>query len=371
MAEATTAAQVRTLLEAVDVSFSATLHLLDSDDQFRLDISEDLKGGTIRRSNYADIHGTCDLRIARQLQWGSARLQLYLTVTSDLVALTRTWSMGVYLPGIPQRPVGRTPEVWSVKGSDKLVLLRSPIGRAVSALEGDGYIATVEALIAEAGETKVRIDQASVAKVLVTTRSWELAQETTFLRVINDLLAAIGYRGLWVDRDGYFRSEVYQAPSERSAEWNYDADDVNTTIVAPERLIGADYFDAPNVWIRIRNNPTVGAQTEDAGIATETNQSDGPTSIDARGGWIKRDIRAVDAADQESLRAQAVAAADAGRRVANELSMPTGRNPEHWHFTVAELVDAAIGATTKYVESEWVMPVPPNAGKMSHTLRAV
>lgn len=368
--EAVTLAQRRALIEAVDLHRSASLHLVDSNDTFVMDLTEDYKGGSVRRANFADIHGTSDLLIARDLQWGSARLQPFVTLSSELEGLTKTYSMGIYVPGIPKKPIGRTPVVWSVKGSDKLVLLQTQMGRAVTLAKGESYLDFLVALLGDLGHTKVRFDfpAATWAKAAANARNW--APDTTALRIANDVLDAVGGRGCWADRDGWYCSEPYRSPSERTPDWYYDADDVITTIVGPERTFGADYFDAFNRWVRIRSNPLAGTPIDGDGRAERINQSDGPTSVDARGGWIRTDTQTVDVADQAALEALADEAMEAGKRVANELTMPTGINPEHWHFTVVEVVDRELGPTARYQEGSWEMPLPPAIATMAHELKA-
>jgi hypothetical protein len=357
-------------VEATDLTVNPGLDLLDSDDTYVMDISSDLLGGTVEHGNYQTIHGTCTLQLSRRLEWGSARVRPWVTYSSAILGLTQTWNLGTYLLSTPERRIADVPEVYNVQGYDKLVVLDTPAGRSIAVDAGTSYLTAAEALIVEAGEpaTSIRLDELARAKVLPSTRVWPFEEGTSYLRVINDLVQAVGYRGVYVDRDGYFRSESYVAPRDQAPEWVYDADSVNT-IVGADRTETLDYFSAPNRWVFVNDDPLGGEPTVGDGQYVVVNQSDGVTSVDARGRIITRGPILLEAADQESLERQGNSMVDTDKRLATQLALPTGPNPTHWHFSVVEYRDSALGVPRKMVQQSWSLPL--TGEDMTHALREV
>lgn len=393
-----TAAQVTALIEAENIEVTAGLELYDSDENFIEDISDDLLDGTIDRGNYRTIHGTCRLRISRELVWGSQRVKPYLTLTSgagadgswgdgvwgdgtwnDIAGTSARFNLGVFLLSTPERRAGETPATFDVDGYDKLEILAHPHGISYEAAAGDAYLTLVEALIAGAGESKVLIDQSAAAEVLPTTRVWPLIRQAadegieqgaTTLQIINALLESVGYRSLWVDQDGYYRAEPYRSPADRGAEWAYSADSATTT-VAEDRIAGADYFDTPNRIVAVRNDPGESTfPSEGDGIATALNQSDGPTSIDQRGRTITQIVMVDGVASQSVLEQRANEILDTAKRLDKRLSLSVSPNALHGHFDVVAVTDAQLGlGGAKYLVTDWSLPL--DGGDMNLELRAV
>lgn len=367
LTEATSSAQLVALVEADDLEVVVGLDLLDARDRFVLDVSDDLVGGRLERRNHRAIHGTCRLQLTRALPWGSARVRPRYELTAPSLRLTRAWPMGVYVLSTPEHVAGASPATWTVEGYDKLQVLDTPAGRTWAAAKDSPVLAEVARVFAEVGETRARIDQAAAARVVSSTRVWVLDERTTWLGIVNDLLAMVGYRAVWADRDGTYRCEPYVDPSGRAPDWAYDADSP-TTAVAEERSLTADYFAAPNRWVAVRDDPALPTPVEGNGIAVAVNQSNGPTSIDARGRVITRALR-LDAADQDSLVAQLRRYVAEDVRLDVAVAMSSSPNPVHWHFSVVSYRDAALGPDRRLVEDAWSLPL--DGGDMSHELQEV
>lgn len=400
-----TAAQVSSLIEAENLQVSAGLELLDADENLIEDISADLVGGTVDRGNYRSIHGTCRLRISRELAWGSQRVKPYLVLTGPQQPTTEAltvvgdvltvggepltvdiadttvrarFNLGVFLLSTPERRAGETPATYDVDGYDKLEILAHPHGTTFSAAAGAAYLTLVADLIAAAGESKVLLDQSAAATVLPTARVWPLVRQSdddgategaTTLQIINALLESVGYRSLWVDQDGFYRSEPYRSPAERGAEWTYSADSATTT-VAEDRTASADYFATPNRWVFVRNDPAAASfPAEGDGIYTVVNQSDGLTSVDARGRTITR-VVPLDASSQASLVKQGDRIVENDKRLDDWLALSVSLNPLHGHFDVVSVTDAQLGLTgAKYVVTDWSLPL--DGSDMTLDLKAV
>lgn len=357
------------IVECDAPQIDAGLDLLDSNDVLIRDISADLvaKGSEIAHNVYATIHGTCTLKVARSLLWGSQRVRPWMRVTDTVTGATLRKNLGVYLPIVPSRPVGSTPIEYAVRGFDKLEVLNHSYGASYSLAVGAPILAAVRALIIAAGETAILIDSTGDAKVQATARVWPLDERTFTIHIINDLLDSVGYRGLWCDLDGNYRSEPYTAPSGIAPMWTYNAQSART-IVGKDRVETADYFGVPNRWVFVRDDPAGTIPVEGTGIYTVNNLSDGPTSQTARDRVIPAVIK-LDAADQASLVVQGDRVVERDKRVDRRVELVVGPHPFHGHFDVVTYVDSDLGPTASMLVNEWHLPL--DSSDMSLKLKAV
>jgi hypothetical protein len=340
------------LISAPVTEVSAGVDLLTSTNVFVEDISADLKpdSSTIVRNMANKIHGTCDLSLQRQLDWGKDRVRPWVEISADGETTTR-WNMGVYAMVTPTRGAGETPALWRVQGYDLLTVLDSPYGSTYSAAAGSVPLTLIAALLTAAGETNA-ISQAGIALTLPAAKTWPIDQENTTLLIINELLAAIGYAPLWCDREGRFRSDPIVVMASKSAMWAYDADDEFTTTVGMDRSVEADFFNTPNRWVFIRDDAGESVGAEGSGIYTVSNTSTGPTSQAGRGRTINK-IERLQATSQAALIAQGNAIVAADIRGAASIAVSVQTNPEHWHDDVVTYVDAQLGVSGKWAVAEW------------------
>jgi hypothetical protein len=404
---ALTPAELVELIEAEHLSVDAGLELLDADDVLIEDISADLiaEGSSIERNIYRTIHGTCSLNISRELVWGRQRLRPFLLLSSDAPVRTSggpepllddddelllsddgeplltddpyvhtepTWyrfDLGVFLPSVPERVVASSPAVWSVQCFDKLDILNTPHGASYSLAVGDNVPDAVTALIMAAGESKVSIAPSDEAVTSDSDRMFSIVDEYTTLELCNLLLDSIGYRALFVDRAGVYRSEPSIEPSELSTVWSYSADSPTTT-VAEERSSASDYYQAANQIVGIRESVFSGFIPElGDGIYIQTNQSDGPISVDGRGGRIIRKVIRGEFVSQYAMERAVGDAMVAEKRLAGYIDMQVSPNPVHGHFDVVAYRDDAIPTNGRYLVTDWTLPL--DASDMSLSLRTV
>ena len=243
-------------------------------------------------------------------------------------------------------------------GYDILQALDTPVGESYAVDAGTGYLAAVETILLANGYTKYRIDQTSTATVLPSAKVWPITGTTpaTWLTVVNDLLAAIGYQGIWSDWDGQLIVQPYENPRDRPAEWLYDTGSL-TSMLMPERSRIRDYFAAPNRWVAIRNNNIDSTPpVEGDGIYTYVNQADGDTSVEARGRTITS-VLSFDAADQASLVQQATLTIGADMRLKTTIEASTSPNPLHWHFDRLTVDDPDNGGWFDALGTQWTLPL--------------
>ena len=347
---ATTYAQFVALLEADDLFVDAAAVLLDADESELADVSADLSGAVVSHNNYRPIHGECRVSIARRLQWQRHRLRLSVSLTSYTEALTATWDRGVWVLSTPDRRLGEEPELFDVVGWDKTVLLDTPCGRTYSMPSGSTPLTVVEGIlsteIANAGT--VTLDQTAVATATTTDRVW--AADVTWLTIVNECLAVIGYEGIHCDESGSWRARPYRQPSERNPTWSFSAESASS-IVGEDRVESSDTTDTPNVWVGFRRN--VDAPADGGGRVEVVNLSDGDTSLAARANRVVRWVGEFDAVDDTVLLTMVQAKAASDRMVARKLALTTGVVPLLWHLDVVQLTDAAITGSDRWAVEEW------------------
>lgn len=342
--------------------------LLDSSDAFIQDISDEFVGGVVSRDSTATIHGAATFELLTEIDWQNQRIKPYITLTDDLTGESYTYSLGVYLPETPKRLVGESPAVFQVEAYDKLIILDTPYGATYRVAAASSYITTVEGLL-DGLSLSHNIDQTAVATTTPSDLVWELDEKNTYLHIINDLLTAIGYRELYVDRDGVFVSEPWTSPSVRTPIFTYDTGATDSVVLVGGLEEETDLFPIPNKWVFVLNNPdpALSLPTEGAGIYTVTNQSDGPTSIDARGRTKTKVVR-LDAANHATLVAQGDRIVEEDKQPVTEVVLRSALNPLHWHDEVVTVTAPEVGlASVLFSELSWGMELP--GGPMTHVLR--
>ena len=327
------------------------------------DLSPDFAGGRVERHSYATLHGQAELAFSRPLDWGSALVRPYLTLSDGI--LSARFNLGAYYTSTPETELGEDPPTWTVTGYDILLILNDLVGESYAVAAGQPYLAAVEAILIDRGVQAYVIDQAAADKVLPSARTWPIDENTTWLSIVNDLLGAVGYQGAWSDWDGRIRCTPYANPRDRAPEWLYAVDDA-TSMLTSRRTFAADYFDAPNRWVAVRSNAVDGpAPVEGNGLWTYQNDVDGPTSVQARGRVITAPLLQLDVADQAALIAAAQRQIDADRRRRTTVTLGTSPNPLHWHFDRLAVADPAMGsALLDVLGTSWALPL--DGADMTH-----
>lgn len=343
---------------------SAGCEVLDLDLNVTGDISDELIGGTVSRDMNNRIHGSCRLQLTTELVWGAALVRPYM-ILSDGTS-TEQFNVGAYMLTTPEKPIGQTPSAFSAAGLDRLYLLDREVGEDYTVAEGGNYYDALVQVFVDAGLVGVLIDGSAAELTVPLERVWPLVGKSTdpdqtstpvtWLRIVNDLLTAVNFQGVWADQNGIYRCQRYQAPADRASDFTFDADDPAVSIVGEDRTLVADTWKTPNRWVFIRTNLPTGdpPATEGAGIYTVDNLTDGPTSQTERGlVWPK--VYTYEAASQDVLEELG------NRRVAQDLrgtttfKVTTGPFPVAGHYDVFTYVDADAGGSRKVVATEWDM----------------
>lgn len=266
-------------------------------------------------------------------------------VTLEMIWVADTdWSwFGVYADA----PTGQTIWVDNVKFE------------ALSSTYFDG----IKGVLGAAGITApLNLPGDRLGTIVARDMAWALPEQTTWLEIINDLLAEIGYDDVYADMDGRLRSQPYVSPDSAPVEWTLDTSNPATNIVGEDRTVAEDVWDAYNWWRFVRTRMDY-QPVEGDGLYTPSNMWDGPTSWAALGRWRRAPVQYLEAADQEALVAQGDRIVAEDRAVLRTVTLDIDPLPAQAHRDMFRLIDA--GVSEKLVASGWTLNLDNSGGRLT------
>ena len=279
--------------------------LLDGEDR-PLGALDGVLGGRVTVAALARLGGSGTLTIAERgqgIDWMSHRVR----VTYDPgINGVEPWPIATYMLTSPTEAHDDFGTTYEVGLLPKLKIVDEPkTGLSFSIDEGEPVIDVVLDMLEALGETRVAVTPSDA----VLAAPYFADPNTSYLTIINELLAGIGYWSLWVDGSGQFRVEPYKAPGERAIVYEFEAG--ATAIHYPDWGREQDLSSVPNVArvYREGDEDTPGIE----GVAVD-NDPDSPFSIPSRGFEVHRDPESAEVVDQ------AAADALAQRRLADAQS---------------------------------------------------
>ena len=349
-----TEAQVDAVVTGDGVTIASGCELLT--DSGWVDISEDLLGGSVEFDNRNDVNGSCRLDLFRSVAWGRDRVRPYM-ILSD-AAVSARFNLGVYVLLQPDEKRGETPVLFSAQGSDLLSqMLHGPVDTHVfSPVDNPGitYGEAVQAIVAASGVgAPLLLDGTSTATPIPSTKVWALISPApSYLRILTDLLAEIGYVAPYMDPDGNICSEPYQDPAVRRSQWLFDTRDPATNLVHEDRTVSIDTEGVANAWRFVMANATI-TPTIANGLIYEppVNQSTGPNSIDAVG--EKKKFLPIDAADAAALAAAGDKVRAEDMAAVTTYSLTVDPMPLLWAHDVVTFTD--VGDPVKVPVASWAI----------------
>lgn len=366
-----TEAQVRGLLQShstIQIDYGA--EALDADFTVVADISGYISGGSeIDSDATATVHRTCVLNIDADVVdtgWSylSGFVRPYQTITDVATGVTAKFYLGVYTLTTPTRTLGTTPATLQFQGYDLVYLLRQEVGDSYEVAAGTDP-ATAAADVIGLAIPEVSVTVTPSGSTLPSQLSWpfDASHPTTFLDIIQVLLASIGYREVWVDWMGTFRIEPFIDLQQESFEWTFNtADDDN--IVAENTTQDIDIYDVPNWW-RFVMADLADTPVEGVSQFTWTDSSPLNPGSTVNRGRVIRHIETVSVATYDDLTTY-------GQRVIARTMSPgetftakTQPFPLAWHLDVihfqSESLDTALpltpGGSRRVVSTTWKLPL--------------
>jgi hypothetical protein len=328
-------------------------------------------GAAIDRDMTATIHGTCTFATEQALTWGADMVRPYMLLSSPEVPGPVRFNLGVYLVTSPDVPLVEG-GFYTVTGYDRLYLLAKPIGYTYQVPAGTNVFAAVRAaVLAGCGDSGVNLD--STKGDAVTAVDITLVQDSTtsptWLDLVNQLLASIGYLALWADENGIFRSSPATLPALRSVEFILGAGDTPQvefldrkwfyhTVVSPlNRTMTRDTWGVPNQWRFIQNGLDF-APVEGQGQYTVNDLSGTPTSQTVVGRTVLKVVY-LDAVDQDSLQTQGDLIVDADKSISETFVINTVPLPIAGHMDILQYMDPNLPGdpVRKVMATRWTLPL--------------
>lgn len=227
--------------------------------------------------------------------------------------------------------------------------------------EGTPYLTAIESLLTQAGITTV-LATPTAATLAEAREDWNIG--TSYLTIVNDLLAEINYNPLWFNASGVAILEPASVPTAANIEHTLDADNVESLII-PEISRQTDIYQAPNVFVAYCANP------DKSGIWTATAENtnpQSPLSVQRRGRRIMK-VERLDNIASEALLQDYVDQKRNDSMISGEtINIQTALLPGYGVADVVALHYGEISAVC--IDRAWSMNLTVG-GTMNHTLERV
>lgn len=283
------------------------------------------------------------------------------TYTRDIPGEWVSFPLGIFVLSTPTKEEINGMIYRDVEAYDGLIVLQeNKISERVTAPVGQTYHSFILEMFEAAGVTKWNIEPS--AKEITTALEWSIG--TDYLKIINDLLAALNYTPLWTDENGFYISSLYRSPSEESTDITYKADQFSVIYNGMSEEL--DLFNVPNSWIMVLNDP----EREPLVSHYQNDNPESPTSYQSRGRWIVDFREVTDIADQEALDAYTQRIAFAASQVYGKVEFETAAMPIHGYSDIIDIENEALGISGTYSETDWTISLDTGA-RMKHKVRRV
>lgn len=283
-------------------------------------------------------------------------------IRPELVIDGTAHPLGVYLPASVIGNEDESTKELRIEAYDRCWILRDhKIETLQSFAAGTNYLTAVKQLLTAAGITLVN-ETPTTATLTEIREDWDLG--TSFLTIINELLAEINYKPIWFDAQGYAVLEPWRTPTAENLQHFLDGSSI-LSFMLPMLTRETDVFSAPNVFLAICSNP------DKSGAMSASSVNDNPMSplsTVRRGRRILRVERVNNIASQVELQAYADRLKNENMYTGETFTVSTALLPGFGVADVTALSYDEISAIC--IEHAWEMELRPG-GTMTHTLRKV
>lgn len=270
-----------------------TVTLLDMGDRVvrRLD---GVTGGSITLSNSTRLRASGSLNLTQAcgpIDWMTQRVRI------DYTANGISWGLGVFLLSAPTRSYGEAGSTWSVDLSSPLAVPDTDcVDSTFTVKAGSNLVDMAADILHETGLERLSVTPSSA--VAASDMIYDPGKSK--LTIVNELLSAAGYWSAHPDGMGQIHLDPYMRPAARSVV--YDFREGAHAIHLPEWERELDAAAVPNKVVFVSQGSADKAAL--VGVAVNDDPSS-PYSYPSRGRWIVETHTGVEAADQESITAQA------------------------------------------------------------------
>lgn len=287
--------------------------------------------------------------------WLKARIKPYLIIGG------KESSLGEYLISQADDCADKKGvKFWQIKGMDLgRIPQRSRTEKRVLFQAGQRYTDIVQSILLELGISRIIAIQ-SDATLKNDRADWEIG--TSWIKIINSLLAEINYQSLWFDTEGNARIQPHRQVDGTVIDHRYESGELSQ--IKPQVDISSDIYKAYNVFTAMVSSP----EYEEPMIAVSVN--DIPTSriSTVNIGRVQAPIEKLDdIANQEELQKYVDNLRFQSMCSTETISFRTALNQHQVRDIVSIHHPQASGI---YQETQWKMTLSFD-GEMTHTAQRV
>lgn len=287
--------------------------------------------------------------------WLKARIKPYLIIGG------KESSLGEYLISQADDCTDKKGvKFWQIKGMDLgRIPQRSRTEKRVLFQVGQRYTDIVQSILLELGISRIIAIQ-SDATLKNDRADWEIG--TSWIKIINSLLAEINYQSLWFDTEGNARIQPHRQVDGTVIDHRYESGELSQ--IKPQVDISSDIYKAYNVFTAMVSSP----EYEEPMIAVSVN--DIPTSriSTVNIGRVQAPIEKLDdIANQEELQKYVDNLRFQSMCSTETISFRTALNQHQVRDIVSIHHPQASGI---YQETQWKMTLSYD-GEMTHTAQRV
>ena len=297
-----------------------------------------------------------DFIINPNVDWLSDELKPVLEIDGD------ESPMGIYLPATMDVTENENSVYIHVEAYDRCWRVRD--NRTESMIyfaAGTNYISAVTQLLVNCGVSSI-LATPTTETLYSARQDWPIG--TSYLDIVNTLLAEINYKPLWFNADGLAVLEPALAPTAANIQHVLDKDNLSSFLL-PQIRRTSDLYNKPNVIICLCSTPD--RSTPLKAIA-ENRNPDSPLSIQRRGRRIASVINVNSIASQAALQAYADRLLFDTMTSDEVINVNTALLPGYGVADITALHYGDLAAIC--IETGWTMSLEPG-GSMTHTLSKV
>ena len=272
------------------------------------------------------------------------------------------YPVGDYVVSVAESVMTNTGKETRIEAYDQsLIVSQNHLDKRASFAAGALYIDVIQDLLQSCGIIMVMADPNDAA--LATVREdWEVG--TSYLDIVNDLLAEINFKPLWFDNEGFARLQKNIAPSASNIDFEYRADSMS--ILSADATSVLDVYNAPNVFIVEVANPDLPESMR----AVSINEDPGSIlSTVRRGRRIVAPLERLDnISSQEALQEYADNKRLQSMLSTDTITFETALEPGHGIGNIVAVHHPDFRGI--YQETEWAMTLAPGA-LMRHKARRI
>ena len=239
--------------------------------------------------------GSCTWQGAEDIDWMEHRLRAHQRISHRGQSLQ--WTVGTFIVESPTRVLtDKTRGAQELQLFDAMYRLdvqTSTVSEWV-ARKGSNIVGTVRHLLDRQGLKHALEDS---DEVFASQMSWEAG--TTYLRMVNDMLATANFTAIYADPQGVLRAGPARAATSRGIAWTF-RDDSTAMRYAPEVTYNRDTYSIPNEVVLIARSD----DPDTLPMSASARDTSSPYGTMRRGMVITR-VEEVDAASQAILQARA------------------------------------------------------------------